>query len=52
MTERDAMGKFVEQGPNHFDEEEAKEVADNTAWQAKREEILKRFNLWEEYKDK
>lgn len=64
MTKRDEKGRFVEQypyegkgefeeqGPNKFDEEEAKQVASDTAWQNKREEILKRFGLWEEYKDK
>ena len=49
MTERDKNGRFVSQGPSEgFDEEKAKETAEEHSWNSRRKQTLKRFGLWEE----
>jgi hypothetical protein len=49
MTERDEKGRFKCQGPNRFDEEEAKEMGEehgsNAAWEKHRQEIMEEFDI-------
>lgn len=52
MTERDENGLFKEQGPSKgFDSESGKETAEKHNWSNRRKANLKRFGLWEKFKD-